>query len=115
MKRGGRRKQIKNSNLNIFSTNAAGLKNKVLSFKNQIKSTDAAIFTVQETHFARKGMLQLENFEIFEAIRVKKHGGTLIGVHKALEPVLIQEYSEHFELLVVEVVIAGKEIRIITG
>ena len=57
----------------------------------------------------------MENYEIFEAIRKKQSGGTLVGVHKALNPILIEEYSEHFELLVVEISIRKKEIRIITG
>ena len=45
----------------------------------------------------------MENFEIFEAIRIKAKGGAAIGVLKGLKPVLIKEYSEDFELLVVEV------------
>ena len=81
------------------------------SFKSEIKKTNAAIFTLQETHFAKKGKLQIEGFEIFEAIRKKKKdGGTVVGVHKALKPVLIKEYSIDFELIVVEIAIGGKHI-----
>ena len=50
-----------------------------------------------------------------EAIRKKKKGGTLIGVHKSLDPILIEEYAEDFEFLVVEVRIANKDIRIMSG
>ena len=57
----------------------------------------------------------MENFEVFEAIRKKAKGGTIIGAHKALEPVLIQEYSNEFELLVVEVKVSNREIRIMSG
>ena len=39
----------------------------------------------------------------------------MIGVQKALDPVLIVEYSGDFELLVVEATIADKNIRIISG
>jgi hypothetical protein len=46
IKRGG--KKGKNQSLVIFSTNAAGLKSKVQSLKTEIKSVDAAIFTVQQ-------------------------------------------------------------------
>ena len=42
-------------------------------------------------------------------------GGTIIGAHKGLNPILIEEYSEDFELLVVEVKIRNKERRIISG
>ena len=38
----------------------------------------------------------------------------MIGVHKGLKPFLIEEYSSDFELLVVEVKVANKEIRIIS-
>ena len=101
--------------LNVFSTNAAGLKSKVLNCKNEIKHLDAAIFTIQETHFVKKGKFLMEGYEIFEAIRNKKDGGTLIGAHTGLRPVLIQEYSEKFELLVVEISVSNKNIRIISG
>ena len=46
----------------------------------------------------------------------KKHnGGTLIGAHKSLDPILIEEYSDEFELFVVEVKLGGKDVRIISG
>ena len=80
--------------MNIFSTNAAGLKNKIQSFKNEIKHLNAGIFTIQETHFNKKGKFKLEGFEIFEAIRNKQKGGTMIGAHKALNPMLIKEYED---------------------
>ena len=112
-KRGGRIN--KNQSLVILSANSEGLKPKIVSLKNEIKLVNAAIFTLQETHFSRKGMLKLENFEIFEAIRNKHKGGTMIGVNKALDPVLIKDYNEEFELLVVEIKIRNKSIRIMSG
>ena len=114
VKRGGR-KQRKPESLVIFSTNSAGLKSKLASFKSELSELNAGVFTLQETHFAKKGKLKLENYEIFEAIRTKVKGGTMIGAHKALKPILIEEYSEDFELLVVEIKIRNREIRIITG
>ena len=38
-----------------------------------------------------------------------------MGIHKALNPVLIEEYDKEFEVLVAEIKVAKKEIRIITG
>ena len=73
------------------------------------------IFTIQETHYPTKGKIQIENYEVFEAIRKKVKGGTAIGVHKALQPVLISEYSVDFERIVVEIKIANREIRVMTG
>ena len=67
----------------------AGLKSKVQILKNEIKTLNVSVFTLQETHFQKKGKFKLEGFEIFESIRKKKDGGTLIGVNKALKPMLI--------------------------
>ena len=116
IKRGGRKyKKNRMEKMSILSTNAEGLKNKIESLKNEIKSLNLAIFTLQETHFRKKGAIRIDDFEIFEAIRKKPGGGTLIGVHKALNPVLIEEYHDDFELIVVEVKIANKEVRVISG
>ena len=115
VKRGGR-KQDKGESLVIFSSNAAGLKSKIDSLKNEINDLKSGVFMIQETHFAKKGKFKLENFEVFEAIRKSKEkGGTMIGAHKALNPILIEEYSNDFELLVIEIKIKNKEIRLISG
>ena len=98
-----------------MSTNAAQLKGKMNSFKSEILASNIGLFTVQETHFASKGKVRIENFETFEAIRKKDKGGTIIGVHKALNPVLIEEYCDDFELLVVEIKISNRNIRVISG
>ena len=55
------------------------------------------------------------DFKIFEAIRKKQKGGTLIAAHTSLDPILIEEYSEEFELLVIEVKIGGKDVKVISG
>ena len=39
----------------------------------------------------------------------------MLGIHKSLEPVLIEEYSDTFELLVAEIKTTNQSIRIITG
>ena len=39
----------------------------------------------------------------------------MIGVHSALSPVIISEYDDKFELLTVEIKVANREIRIISG
>ena len=113
--RRGKRKQ-KEEKLIVFSCNSGGLKSKINSFKHEITKSGAAIFTIQETHFTKKGKLKLLEYEIFEAIRSNKQGGgTMIGVHKALRPMLVREYSKNFELLCVDVKINNHEIRVISG
>ena len=101
--------------LNIVTTNAADLRMKVHSLKNIITHFKASVFSVQETHFRKKGKFAHDNFHIFEAIRKKEGGGSMLGIHVSLKPVLISEYSDTFELIVVEVRVATKCIRIITG
>ena len=125
--RGGKSKMNKNKKIKrgkgkkndlelcIMSTNAAQLKGKLDSFKSELKYSKVGLFTVQETHFATKGKVQIEGFEIFEAIRKKVKGGSMIGAHKGLKPILISDYNEEFELLVVEITIANKKLRIMTG
>ena len=68
-----------NQNINIFSTNAAGLINgKMDSLRSEIVSTASNIVTVQETHSLRKGMINMPvGFVVFEAIRKARHGGTM--------------------------------------
>ena len=116
----GHENSVKNNvvqNVPIFSANCAGLVNKIQSLVNNVTHLGAGVITLQETHFKRKGRLndKLNDFEIFEAIRKKQKGGTLIGVQKNLDPILIEEYSEEFELLVVEVKLGEKDVRIISG
>ena len=97
-------KSTQSNILKVFSANAAGIiGGKFHSLKNEVSVTNANIVTVQETHCRRKGKIQLENFISFEAIRKTKGGGTLIAIHKDLKPKLVEEYSEEFELLSVNI------------
>ena len=106
----------KSIRLNIFSTNAASLKSKLKSFRNELKRSNAGVFTLQETHYTKKGRVSVPDFEVFEAIRKGKiKGGTMIGVHKALSPFLITELNDPFELLVIEIKIGKRKIRLISG
>ena len=101
--------------LSVFTTNANGLKKKVESFKSNISNLNIGIFTIQETNFSKRGEIKIDNFKIFEAIRTKAGGGTILGAHISLQPILIQEYSDSFELLVIEVTVGEKVIRVLTG
>ena len=91
------------------------MKQRSESLKSELKHLNVGIFTLQETHYKKKGILSIEGFEIFEAIRRKEFGGTMIGVQQALDPVLIVEYCDDFELIVVEAKIKNKSVRIISG
>ena len=56
-----------------------------------------------------------KHFVVFEAIRPSKNGGTLCAIHEDLNPKLIEEYNDPFDLLLVEIEVLNKCIRIITG
>ena len=83
---------IKNNELRILSTNAAGVVNgKLASLNAEVKAAHANIVMVQETHSTRKGkIIMSKELVIFESIRKAKHGGTLLAVHQDLRPKLIQ-------------------------
>ena len=108
---------VESKTLKIFSTNAAGLvSGKLNSLRSQIVATASNIVTIQETHSRRKGLLKMPvGFVTFEAIRKSKHGGTMCTIHQDLNPKLIEEHNNPFELLVVEVEADSTDIRIITG
>ena len=98
----------------MFSNNCNGANMKIESLKCELKRTNSLLFTLQETHFYKKGKVKIEGFKIFEAIHMKEHG-TMLGVHMDLQPVLISEYDSTFEMLVVQVKVKNKDIRVITG
>ena len=101
-------KQLKvsksNKALKIFSTNKAGIVNgKLESQKSEVNAVGATVVTVQETHCRKKERIQLDSMLVFESIRNKKGGGTICAVHAVLDPKLVEEYNDLFELLVIEV------------
>ena len=100
----------------MFSANADGMNRKGHSLKHEIKESQSSIFTIQETKYKKKGRFRVDEFIIFESIRKNKEkGGTMLGIHQSLEPVLIEEYDETFELLVAEFKVASVDVRILTG
>ena len=112
----GRKGKYKSNNITSFSNNVAGLKTKLPSLKAHIKATQSSIITLQETHATRKGTFQIKGYKIFEAIRKnKKDGGSLVGAHCDLNPTVVKEYEDDFELIVIEIETNKNSIRIITG
>ena len=101
----------------MYSTNGAGVvKGKVESLKSEVLTTAANVVTLQETHSDRKvKIIMPTGFVTFEAIRKEKHSGMLFAIREELNPKLIEEYNNNFELLVVEVEASNKSIRIKTG
>ena len=105
-----------NTQIKLLHLNAAGLKHKTEDLKNKIKYFGSSIISIQETHHRKKGKFKADKFKVFESIRKnKERGGSMLIIHEDLSPILIKEYNESFELLVVEVQTEKKPIRVITG
>ena len=58
IKRGNKSKNIE-SDMVIFSTNAAQLKGKLESLKSEINDLKVTLFTFQETHYKTKGRVKM--------------------------------------------------------
>ena len=102
---------IQEESLNISSTNASSLIHRAEDLKNKI-----GIFAVNEKHYRKKCRFKRQNYHIFEAIKNhKEKGETMLGINVGRHPVLISEYNTLFELLVVEIKIANKQIGVIKG
>ena len=101
--------------MKILTANCAGLKRKMFTLKQEMKSQACAIAMLQETHYKNKGQIRIPNHIVFEATRKKEKGGTAIIAHTNLKPVLISQYEDEIEMLVVEVKVANKVMRLITG
>ena len=99
----------------MLTANAAGMKLKIQSLTSVITKMKVGIFSLQETHFLKKGKLQIQGWQTFESIQKIKGGGSMIGAHESLNPILIKEYSDELELIVIEITRKDKYIRVITG
>ena len=76
----------------LISTNSKG--DKFASLASLVSSKVASVFKIQETHSRKKGKHQLDNFVLFKAKRSKTGGGSMMGVHKSINPVLISSYEK---------------------
>ena len=75
-----------------------------------------SVFCAQETKFVKKGLYNVKDYEIFEAIRKTGGGSVLTGVHCNLNPVLISDGAhDETEVLVVEAEVESKKCRFING
>ena len=79
------------SDLIMFSNNCEGLSKKKDSLTVELKRTKSTLFTLQETHLGKKGKLQIDNMQIYEAIRKKEHG--LILLTRFVPPLFIMIFK----------------------
>ena len=68
--------------------------------------------TVQESKLRQNGIVKLDGYKIFEMHRTGMGGGLLTAVKHVLEPVLIFQCEEAAEIMVVQVKLGQRNIRI---
>ena len=101
--------------MNILGNNAAGILNKLESFKRNIIKFQPSVFFVQETKCRRKNKFKHPDYVIFEHVRKNSGGGGLLtAIHKNLKPVSVSEETD-VEILTVEGKINDKSVRFING
>ena len=67
---------IKETSLNILSTNARDMKHKEEDLKNKVKYFGTSIFAIQETHYQTKGKFKLKTTKFFNpSEKTRKAGG----------------------------------------
>ena len=99
----------------ILGINAAGIGNKLESFKRNISLFKPAVFFIQESKLYKKGKIKVDDYVIFECVRKNGCGGGLLtAVHKNLNPVSIGDNTDD-EVLVVHATIMNKKVRFING
>ena len=99
----------------MIGTNANGILSKKDSLMQIIDQLKPSVICLQETKVIRKGTLKIQDYEIFENVRSKNKGGSLLtAVHSNLEPVLISEDDET-EILVIQSKLGNYNCRFINA
>ena len=113
--RRGKRKGAKNviKSLRFLGVNAAGLRAKLMSFKNVLFDLKPSVFLIEETKFKDCGKLKLENYVIYELVRKSRDGGggLALGVLKELQPAWVREGNDEVEALSVIISVKNMKIR----
>ena len=85
------------------------------SLKFNIEQLNPHIIVIQETKVKRKSQIELKGYRCYPTVRGDSGGGILIACIAALDPVLIHEGDSECEVLVVQISLQNKAIRIIAG
>ena len=88
----------------FVGVNSAGAKSKWPTWKKIISQSNASIWTMQETKSSEPNKLRMEDFIIYEKVRVQKEGGGVaIAAKKDLKPVLTAEAEEDIEAITIDI------------
>ena len=89
----------------IFAgVNPAGARSKWPTWKKIIKESNASLWTMQETKCSQTNQLKMDDFIIYEKVRVgREGGGAAVAAKKDLNPVLTLEGSEDVEAISIDI------------
>ena len=87
----------------------------MLSLKFNIELLKPQVIVIQETKFKRKSQFNVSGFRSFPTIRGDSGGGLLISCLSSLDPVLIFEGDNECEVIVVQMNLNCRTIRVIAG
>ena len=72
------------------------------------------VYMLQEKRLSRVGQIKLPSFQIFEVVRSKTEGGSLLtAIHENLNPVFISGGENDMEILVVQAEVGVHKCRFI--
>ena len=105
IRRGKRIYHKKISKVLVFAgVNPAGARSKWPTWKKIISQSNASVWTMQETKSSEPNKLRMDNFIIYEKVRVQKGGGGVaIAARKDLNPVLTDEGEEDVEAISIDI------------
>ena len=114
------RRTLKNKNVkNVFTvvgTNANGILGKRDSLFQIMDQLKPSVLFLQESKVGRKGQIKIPDYEIFEFVRSKANGGSLLtAAHSNLHPVLISSEECESEILVIQAKFGKYDCRFINA
>ena len=116
-RRGRGRKKLKGNNkvklFSIIGNNINGLKAKIDSLQSVVNIFSPSVICLQETKLRSKGIWKAKGFRTFERLRKGFGGGLLTAIDEDLSPVLLSEGEGDLEILVVQLTVGGRNMRII--
>ena len=115
-RRSVKRKFNSQRNLRVIGCNANGLASKLNSLELIIKELSPSVICLQETRAKKYGkrFKDMEGYTKFEMVRQNSGGGGLMTlVRPDLKPVWVSEGDDQVEILVVEIRIEKRSIRIL--
>ena len=104
------------NNLCLVGVNANGIQSKLNSLNHIISQLNPSVICLQETKCKKVGRVKIESkgYIVFELLRKQSGGGGLATLVKAdLSPVWVAEGDDLVEILVVDIHIDSRSVRII--